>query len=63
MNSFNVDLGYFHTHSRVLEFIAYFSEWRHGKMLLGTCLCWFLVDIAYVPVLPLTNYLSSYSLP
>lgn len=31
-----------------LEFIRYFSEWRHAKILLGTCSCWFLLDIAYV---------------
>lgn len=28
------------------EFIAYFSEWRHAKILLGTCSCWFFLDIA-----------------
>lgn len=28
------------------EFLAYFSEWRHFKILMGTCLCWFLLDIA-----------------
>ena len=30
------------------EFVEYFSEWRHFKLLLGTCLCWFLLDIACV---------------
>ncbi|THH07462.1 hypothetical protein EW145_g3370 [Phellinidium pouzarii] len=29
------------------EFLIYFSEWRHGKILLGTCSCWFLLDIAF----------------
>lgn len=29
------------------EFIEYFSEWRHAKILIGTCMSWFLVDIAY----------------
>ncbi|KAJ7090960.1 major facilitator superfamily domain-containing protein [Mycena crocata] len=29
------------------EFITYFSEWRHAKLLMGTCLCWFLLDIAF----------------
>ncbi|KAJ7154322.1 inorganic phosphate transporter [Mycena crocata] len=29
------------------EFITYFSEWRHGKLLIGTCMCWFLLDIAF----------------
>ena len=28
------------------EFIEYFSEWRHAKILIGTCVCWFLLDIA-----------------
>ncbi|KAJ7146565.1 major facilitator superfamily domain-containing protein [Mycena epipterygia] len=29
------------------EFLTYFSEWRHAKMLIGTCMCWFLLDIAF----------------
>ncbi|KAJ7511641.1 major facilitator superfamily domain-containing protein [Mycena galericulata] len=29
------------------EFLIYFSEWRHAKMLIGTCVCWFLLDIAF----------------
>ncbi|KAI0762151.1 MFS general substrate transporter [Trametes elegans] len=29
------------------EFFHYFSEWRHLKILLGTCSCWFLLDIAF----------------
>ncbi|KAL4080531.1 major facilitator superfamily domain-containing protein [Scleroderma citrinum] len=29
------------------EFIEYFSEWRHAKVLIGTCACWFLLDIAF----------------
>ncbi|KAG9004604.1 hypothetical protein FRB90_010834 [Tulasnella sp. 427] len=29
------------------EFVRYFSEWRHFKVLLGTCMCWFLLDIAF----------------
>ncbi|KDQ56968.1 hypothetical protein JAAARDRAFT_131420 [Jaapia argillacea MUCL 33604] len=29
------------------EFLIYFSEWRHAKVLLGTCMCWFLLDIAF----------------
>jgi PHS family inorganic phosphate transporter-like MFS transporter len=32
----------------VLEFLIYFSEWRHAKLLIGTCMCWFLLDIALV---------------
>lgn len=29
------------------EFIEYFSEWRHLKLLLGTAINWFLVDITF----------------
>ncbi|KAF8877355.1 MFS general substrate transporter [Infundibulicybe gibba] len=29
------------------EFLTYFSEWRHAKLLIGTCVCWFLLDIAF----------------
>lgn len=29
------------------EFFVYFSEWRHAKILIGTAICWFLVDIAF----------------
>ncbi|KAK7031294.1 hypothetical protein VNI00_013549 [Paramarasmius palmivorus] len=29
------------------EFVKYFSEWRHAKLLIGTCACWFLLDIAF----------------
>jgi PHS family inorganic phosphate transporter-like MFS transporter len=29
------------------EFLEYFSEWRHLKILIGTAGCWFLLDIAY----------------
>ncbi|KAJ6541459.1 major facilitator superfamily domain-containing protein [Mycena capillaripes] len=29
------------------EFLIYFSEWRHAKILIGTCMCWFLLDIAF----------------
>lgn len=35
------------TTGRFHEFIIYFSEWRHFKILLGTSVCWFLLDIAY----------------
>ncbi|KAJ7895266.1 hypothetical protein B0H14DRAFT_3426413 [Mycena olivaceomarginata] len=30
------------------EFLIYYSEWRHAKILIGTCMCWFLLDIAFV---------------
>ncbi|KIY52149.1 MFS general substrate transporter [Fistulina hepatica ATCC 64428] len=29
------------------EFVMYFTEWRHGKILIATCMCWFLLDIAF----------------
>ncbi|OJT14903.1 hypothetical protein TRAPUB_8526 [Trametes pubescens] len=29
------------------DFFQYFSEWRHLKILMGTCTCWFLLDIAF----------------
>ncbi|KAI0783511.1 major facilitator superfamily domain-containing protein [Abortiporus biennis] len=29
------------------EFVHYFSEWRHAKHLIGTSVCWFLLDIAF----------------
>lgn len=33
------------------EFLLYCSEWRHAKILIDTCVCWFLLDIAYVLIL------------
>jgi len=44
-------IGTLNPHSGTLEFVRYFSEWRHGKMLLGTCMCWFLLDVACVSTL------------
>ncbi|KAJ7229469.1 major facilitator superfamily domain-containing protein [Mycena rebaudengoi] len=29
------------------KFITYFSEWRHAKLLIGTSLSWFFLDIAF----------------
>jgi len=29
------------------EFVKYFSKWRHAKLLIGTCSCWFFLDIAF----------------
>ncbi|KAJ7222764.1 MFS general substrate transporter [Mycena haematopus] len=29
------------------EFLVYFSEWQHMKILIGTAMCWFLLDIAF----------------
>lgn len=40
------------------EFLQYFSQWRHAKILLGTCSCWFLLDIAYVPLLSNLSFLT-----
>ncbi|KZV84846.1 MFS general substrate transporter [Exidia glandulosa HHB12029] len=34
-------------HAHFREFVTYFSEWRHAKILIGTCMCWFLLDIAF----------------
>ncbi|KAJ7339922.1 major facilitator superfamily domain-containing protein [Mycena albidolilacea] len=36
-----------HKKAHFREFLEYFSEWRHAKMLIGTCMCWFLLDIAF----------------
>lgn len=33
--------------SHMHDFIRYMSEWRHFKILLGTSMCWFLLDIAF----------------
>lgn len=41
------------------EFAEYFSEWRHLKHLLGTSLCWFLLDIAYVIFPNFFRYMAS----
>ena len=32
------------------DFFRYFSQWRHLKILIGTCMCWFCVDIAFYGV-------------
>ena len=32
---------------RIAEFIHYFSKWEHAKLLVGTCSCWFLLDVAF----------------
>jgi len=37
------------------EVIQYFSEWRHLKILIGTCTCWFLLDIAFYGINLNTN--------
>lgn len=33
--------------AHIHEFLSYMSEWRHAKLLIGTSLSWFLVDIAF----------------
>ncbi|CAE6508139.1 unnamed protein product [Rhizoctonia solani] len=33
--------------AHIHEFLKYMSEWRHAKLLIGTSLSWFLVDIAF----------------
>ncbi|KAG8746622.1 hypothetical protein FRC10_004224 [Ceratobasidium sp. 414] len=33
--------------AHIHEFLSYISEWRHAKLLIGTALSWFLVDIAF----------------
>ncbi|KIK70069.1 hypothetical protein GYMLUDRAFT_539803 [Collybiopsis luxurians FD-317 M1] len=33
--------------AQIGEFLTYFSEWRHARTLIGTCVCWFLLDIAF----------------
>ncbi|PPQ64102.1 hypothetical protein CVT24_008919 [Panaeolus cyanescens] len=29
------------------EFVRYFSKWEHAKLLIGTSMCWFLLDISF----------------
>ncbi|KAG2068211.1 MFS general substrate transporter [Suillus decipiens] len=38
-----------------IEVLKYFSEWRHLKILIGTCSCWFLLDIAFYGINLNTN--------
>ncbi|KNZ79493.1 putative metabolite transporter C2H8.02 [Termitomyces sp. J132] len=33
--------------SHFRDFVIYFSEWRHAKILIGTCVCWFLLDVTF----------------
>jgi len=33
--------------TQIKEFLTYFSEWRHAKLLIGTSMSWFLLDIAF----------------
>ncbi|KAH0835000.1 major facilitator superfamily domain-containing protein [Lanmaoa asiatica] len=43
----NVDDNQLPKKAHFKEFLEYFSEWRHAKILIGTCACWFLLDIAF----------------
>lgn len=43
----HVDNQYLKDKAQFREFLHYFSEWRHAKLLIGTCACWFLLDIAF----------------
>lgn len=45
--------------SHILEVIKYFSEWRHLKILIGTCSCWFLLDVAFYGINLNTNVVLS----
>lgn len=38
-----------------IDVFQYFSEWRHLKILIGTCSCWFLLDIAFYGINLNTN--------
>ncbi|KAG8880262.1 hypothetical protein FRB97_000974 [Tulasnella sp. 331] len=37
------------------DFVMYFSEFRHFKVLFGTCMCWFLLDVAFYGINLNTN--------
>ncbi|KAJ8516528.1 hypothetical protein ONZ45_g6145 [Pleurotus djamor] len=39
-----------HKKAHIHEFIQYFSEWKHAKLLIGTCLSWFFTNIAFYGV-------------
>ncbi|CAE6485683.1 unnamed protein product [Rhizoctonia solani] len=41
--------------AQIHEFLLYISEWRHAKLLIGTALSWFLVDIAFYGINLNTN--------
>ncbi|KAJ1304029.1 hypothetical protein OPQ81_008437 [Rhizoctonia solani] len=41
--------------AQIHEFFIYISEWRHARMLIGTALSWFLVDIAFYGINLNTN--------
>ncbi|KAJ8517484.1 hypothetical protein ONZ45_g5350 [Pleurotus djamor] len=39
-----------HKKTHIREFLQYFSEWRHAKLLIGTSLSWFFTNIAFYGV-------------
>ncbi|KAG8679290.1 hypothetical protein FRC08_017071, partial [Ceratobasidium sp. 394] len=41
--------------AHIHEFMLYIAEWRHARMLIGTALSWFLVDIAFYGINLNTN--------
>ncbi|KAG9119614.1 hypothetical protein FRC07_005289 [Ceratobasidium sp. 392] len=41
--------------AQIHEFMLYISEWRHARLLIGTALSWFLVDIAFYGINLNTN--------
>ncbi|CUA71144.1 Putative inorganic phosphate transporter C8E4,01c [Schizosaccharomyces pombe 972h-] [Rhizoctonia solani] len=41
--------------AHIHEFLSYISEWHHARMLIGTALSWFLVDIAFYGINLNTN--------
>ncbi|KAG8738329.1 hypothetical protein FRC12_016806 [Ceratobasidium sp. 428] len=41
--------------AQIHEFMSYISEWRHARLLIGTALSWFLVDIAFYGINLNTN--------
>ncbi|KDN36081.1 hypothetical protein RSAG8_11103, partial [Rhizoctonia solani AG-8 WAC10335] len=41
--------------AQIREFLLYISEWHHARMLIGTALSWFLVDIAFYGINLNTN--------
>ena len=43
----HVDGEFLKSKAHFSEFIRYFSEFAHLKILIGTCACWFFLDIAF----------------
>ncbi|CAE6424808.1 unnamed protein product [Rhizoctonia solani] len=41
--------------AQIHEFLSYISEWHHARLLIGTALSWFLVDIAFYGINLNTN--------